>query len=103
MRPAVPAFGCQAALLRLAVDRDVGTRYVFEVQGTEVARQAVLTRGGQHLSGSGPQDAGQQPARMEDQAGSEPNVQVETKLRYLGLAERFLFPCCLCALPALPL
>lgn len=42
MCAAVPAHGGQAALLRLALDHDVGAGLVFEVQGTVVARQAVL-------------------------------------------------------------
>lgn len=104
MGAAVPAPGGHAALLRLAVDRDVGTGFVFGLQGTEVARQAVLARGGQHLSGGGPQDGGQQPEGVGGQAGSEPHVRVETKVHFLGLAMRFFpqsFYLRWCSLPAL--
>lgn len=78
MDAAVPALGSQAALLQLALDRDVGTGLAFGMQGTVVAKQAILAEGGRHLSCGGPQHEGQQPARIRSQAGSEPHGQVET-------------------------
>lgn len=86
---AVPAPGGQAALLRVALDRHVGTGLFFGMQGAVVASQAIPAIGGQHLSGGGPQDDGQQAEAIRGQAGSEPHRQVEAKVHFLGLAERF--------------
>lgn len=72
--PAVPPPGGQAALQGLAFDRDVGAGLVLGMQGTIVARQAVLAESGQHQSGGGPQDGGQQPARIRGPTESEPHT-----------------------------